>query len=263
MVINEIITYMENKYPRELASDFDIARIGLIIGDGNLPLNNILLALDLTPDTLDEAISKNANLIITHHPFIFNPIFKIPFSTPQGTIIKKMCAHNISLYVAHTNLDVAKGGVNDTLAEILGLVNVKIINNEVSKDNFLRYGEIPSMLFAEFVSFVRKRLNVSALKMVGNAKKTIKRVGIVGGAGATSEAIERAIALGLDCYITGEIKLHIAQSANNYGLALIEVGHGIEKLVLPRLKTEMENELKLNRRIFVSAAPADPLLYNY
>jgi len=120
MIIKDIIDIMENLAPPCLAMPDD--KIGLQIGNANNKVSKIVVTLDITKDSVDFAVKNKADLIISHHPYIFNPITKI--STP--TLLEKILKHNISIYAAHTNLDSCIGGVNDVLAEIIGLSDTKI-----------------------------------------------------------------------------------------------------------------------------------------
>lgn len=122
---HEIIQLFEQFSPKAYAMEGD--KIGLQVGALNQPVKNVLVALDVTEEVVDEAIAKNAQLIIAHHPPIFRPLEKLATDTPAGRIISKLIKHDIAVYAAHTNLDVASGGVNDLLAEALGLMNPKVL----------------------------------------------------------------------------------------------------------------------------------------
>ncbi|HNZ50695.1 MAG TPA: Nif3-like dinuclear metal center hexameric protein, partial [Bacilli bacterium] len=226
MLIKEIVQYLEQLYPPQLAIESDFNRIGFIIGDLNFEVSNVLMALDLTLEVAQEAVLKNANLIITHHPFFFQPLDKIMFSSEKGQILNLLFTHRLSLFVMHTNLDVGNNGVNDTLARLIGLIDFKVINNEVGKGNFLRYGEIRPLTLASLALKLKNDLDLTGVRVVGDPQKIIKRVGIVGGSGAHDEDIAAALAMDLDCYITGEVKLPAAQKAYFHNLSLIEINHG-------------------------------------
>ncbi|WP_059171162.1 Nif3-like dinuclear metal center hexameric protein [Bacillus sp. FJAT-27445] len=122
---HELIRLLESFSPKEYAMEGD--RVGLQIGQLNRPVEKILIALDLVEEVVDEAIEKGIQLIIAHHPPIYRPLAKLATDTPQGRIIEKLIKHDISVYAAHTNLDVANGGVNDMLASALGLENTEVL----------------------------------------------------------------------------------------------------------------------------------------
>ncbi|AGX05546.1 hypothetical protein B14911_05626 [Bacillus sp. NRRL B-14911] len=122
---HQIISLFEEFSPKNLAMEGD--KIGLQIGGLNNKVQNVMIALDVLEEVVDEAIEKNVQLIIAHHPPIFRPLQKINTDTAAGRIIEKLIKHDISVYAAHTNLDVAEGGVNDLLAEALGLENTEVL----------------------------------------------------------------------------------------------------------------------------------------
>ncbi|HEY8395713.1 MAG TPA: Nif3-like dinuclear metal center hexameric protein [Bacilli bacterium] len=257
MKISAIIDYLNKRFPLDLASDFDSEKIGLVIGDGNVELKNILLALDLNLDVLLEAINFDANLIIVHHPFIFHPLTKIHFQDKYGKILSLMFEKQISLYVTHTPLDVGKGGVNDTLARLLGIQD---LNYEIAKDKFIRYGKIKAIFLKDLAAEVKEKFELTGLRMAGNPDQVIRYLGVVGGSGGHESDIDYAIALGLDCYITSEVSLHAAQKAVEHNLAIIEVNHGVEKFVLVPLGEELKEEFALSERIRISKIETDPFV---
>lgn len=122
---HEIIQLFEKFSPKGLAMEGD--KIGLQIGRLNKKVERIMIALDVLENVIDEAIEKNIQLIIAHHPLIYRPLQKVITDTVQGRMIEKLLKHDIAVYAAHTNLDVATGGVNDLLAEALGLEKTEVL----------------------------------------------------------------------------------------------------------------------------------------
>jgi dinuclear metal center YbgI/SA1388 family protein len=128
MICKDVIYHLESWAPKEIAWEHD--NVGLQVGSENRRLKNILLSLDLTSKAIDEAISRNCNLIITHHPFIFYPLHKIDTGNDQKSkMIEQLVKNNITLYSAHTNLDMAKDGVSFQLANKLKLQNLSFLRN--------------------------------------------------------------------------------------------------------------------------------------
>ncbi|MHC0035885.1 Nif3-like dinuclear metal center hexameric protein [Pseudoneobacillus sp. C159] len=121
----EIIQVFESFSPKNLAMEGD--KVGLQIGNLSRKVENVMIALDVLEEVVDEAIAKNVQLIIAHHPLIFRPLTRITSDDYNGRLIEKLIKHDIAVYAAHTNLDVAKGGVNDLLAEALGLSHSEIL----------------------------------------------------------------------------------------------------------------------------------------
>ena len=122
---HEIISLFEQFSPKNLALEGD--KIGLQIGRLNKKISNVMIALDVLEEVVDEAIDNNVELIIAHHPLIYRPLQKLVTDTATGRIIEKLIKHDIAVYAAHTNLDVAEGGVNDMLADALKLSNTEVL----------------------------------------------------------------------------------------------------------------------------------------
>lgn len=131
MTCKEVIKYLENWAPKEIAWKND--NVGIQVGNTNKKITNILLSLELTADVLNQAINKNCNLIITHHPLIFHPIYKLELNNDStAKLIQKLIKKDITLYSAHTNLDFTKHGVSFQLAKKLELTNITFLKNQKS-----------------------------------------------------------------------------------------------------------------------------------
>jgi len=120
------ISLFESFAPKSLAVEGD--KIGLMVGTLNKPVKKVMIALDVLEEVIDEAIREEVDLIIAHHPLIFRPLKQVNTDTAAGRIIEKSIKHNITIYAAHTNLDIANGGVNDLMAEALGLKECEILS---------------------------------------------------------------------------------------------------------------------------------------
>lgn len=121
----QIIEMFEQFSPKQYAMEGD--PIGLHVGQLNKPVTKVMIALDVLEEVVDEAIECGVELIIAHHPLIYRPLKKIDTTVAGGRIIEKLIKHDIAVYVAHTNLDVAKGGVNDLLADALQLQDTEVL----------------------------------------------------------------------------------------------------------------------------------------
>lgn len=119
------IQLFEQFSPKRYALEGD--RIGLQVGTLNKPIKKLMIALDVLPEVVEEAIDHQVDLIIAHHPIIYRPLTHIHVDEPQGKLIQKLIEHRIAVYVAHTNLDVAQGGVNDLLAQALQLEDCEVL----------------------------------------------------------------------------------------------------------------------------------------
>ncbi len=137
VIVSDIVAHIHKIANPSLAYEWD--NVGFQLGDGNQEVNKILLTLDVTENAINKAISENADLIISHHPFIFKPIKKI-----TNPIYLKLIKNNISVFCAHTNLDVIKKGVNSALAKKLDLQNVEFLTTESGASVFQVAVYVPS-----------------------------------------------------------------------------------------------------------------------
>lgn len=258
MIINDVIKYLNEKYPESNACSFDQGKIGLMIGSINNNVTKILCSLDLTYEVAKEAVENNVELIITHHPYFFNPLTKIDYDNNVGKTLKLLLGNNISCFSMHTNLDVGDGGVNDTLGEMLEIINMKVIREEKTLNNFLRYGDIEEISLQDLANKVKKTFGLGSVRVIGDLNRKVKKIGVVGGSGAHNNDINEAISCNVDCYITGEVKLPEAIRINSENLSLIEVNHGVERFVFNNLSKMIEKDLKLN--VIVSNINTDPFI---
>jgi len=133
MKLKTLVRKIETKYPLDLAYDWD--NVGLLVGDFDNDIQKVLVVLEANEKVIDEAIENNVDLIVTHHPFIFNKMNKINTSDLKGKLIHKLIKNDIALYSMHTNFDIAFDGLNDYFMEVMGFENSKIL--DVTKNETL------------------------------------------------------------------------------------------------------------------------------
>lgn len=250
MKVKDIISHLEAWAPKTLIDSWD--NTGFQVGREEDKVENILVALDLDKNTLEKAKENNTDLIITHHPLIFKPLNKILSSDPTGSIVLDLIKNNIAVYNAHSNLDLAIGGVSDQLAKRLNMMNVENLRQvTIIEDNensnlygYGRIGDMETTILEDFIKILKSSLDLDKLIIYDNKlKKTIGKVAVCGGSG--SDFIADACALGADVYITGDIKYHEAQYAYERGLTLIDIGHfHSEKFIVPAIKSYILEEFK-------------------
>lgn len=132
MKASEIISKIEEWTPRNLVDSWD--NTGLQVGRPNQTVNGILIAMDVTDGLVQKAIETNCNMIITHHPFLFRPLESLVFNDYKGNLIRNIILNDIVIYNAHTNLDLADGGINDRLAQLFGMTSTEILSGSTSED---------------------------------------------------------------------------------------------------------------------------------
>ena len=224
---------MERIAPRELALDFD--NVGLLVEPDHAEIKKVLLALDCTTVTAQEAIDLGVDLLVTHHPQFFHGVKSIGFSSPITGAAALLLRHGIGHFAAHTNLDAAEGGVNDTLAGLLGLTDIRSIPPE----NIGRIGFLPSpMKLSALVETCNKLLH-SHGAYTDDPDRLVSRVAVLGGAGGGD--IEYAQAAGAEAYLTGEAKHNQILEAQERDLPLILCGHyETEQVVLKSLRDRLQ-----------------------
>ncbi len=224
---------------------------GLLVGSPSQEIHCILFALDVTQPVIDEAVALGAELIVTHHPLMFSAIRSLTDETYEGRLIRRLVRENISLISAHTNLDQAAGGINDTLAALCGLA-------DVTGDAFFRSGILPEPMTARsFAAALEENLKTT-VRVMAPEDRLIRRVGLCSGGG--SDEWVRAAEAGCDAFVSGEIKHHFALAMADAGIAAFECGHfATEEPGLAAFAEALQNSLdhvECNVRVFVSAVSA-------
>lgn len=212
--VKDILALVDGLAPFADAEEWD--NVGLLAGSPDAPVSRALCALDLSDDSLNEAIKQDAQLIITHHPILFRGRKNLCETDAEGRMLCALVRANIALIAAHTNYDLASPGVNDALAVELGLRDVRAI------ERIMRLGTIPQGDLAGFADFVSARLG-GPVRRFGDTRTPVRRVAVVGGSGG--DYIETALAAGADVLVTGEVSYHRAADAAANGLCVLEAGH--------------------------------------
>ena len=216
--VSDILTFIEALAPRAMAMDWD--RVGLNCGHSDRPVKKVLVALDPFTHVCREAKEMGADLLVTHHALIWKPGF-INDSSDQGRNTLFLIENGIAHINAHTNLDQAPGGVNDTLAKKLAMVNVEIIN---PKDGvgLLRMGDVPEQPLDAFLNRVKTLLDCEGVRYVDGGKP-VRKVAV--GGGSCAEGMREVLAAGCDTFVTSDIKYNQFWDARDLGLNLIDAGH--------------------------------------
>ena len=188
-------------------------------------VGKILVSLDVTNEVIDRAVEIGADVIISHHPLFFGGLGNVNALTFDGARAVRLAKNNIAVMSFHTRLDALEGGVNDILAEKLGLEDVEIIGEE----KICRIGTLPEEKdVMEFAKDVKEKLSYgqnekAAAVAIAKGGKKVKRVALVGGSGG--DDIKVAAAYGADTFVTGELKYHERLSSTDFGMNLICAGH--------------------------------------
>lgn len=224
--VSDIYKYLEDYAPNYLAFERD--NVGLIVGRADKKVNKVLLTLDVDENVADEAVEKGCDMIISHHPLMFNPIKHLTSESPMQRAIMTLISNDIPLFSAHTNLDCVHGGLNDYLAEKLGIVSKSVV--EVCGEykgheyGFGRVGEIPAEItLKDMIENVIDSLKISGVKYVGELNKKVKKIVVNCGGGA--DEMNWCINNNVDLFITGDVKYNPARDAYENGMYVIDAGH--------------------------------------
>jgi dinuclear metal center YbgI/SA1388 family protein len=262
--LKEFLTFLDTVAPIETAESWD--NVGLMIGDPEQLVTGVLIALDPTLQVVEEALTKGTNTIITHHPLFFHPIKSIRTDTPSGQLLKKALSHDIAIIGFHTNLDVAKGGVADTLAETLTLQDITPVSDtgEENANGFVRIGSLPSPMAGNaFLTHIASQLHMPTLPVAGTLPAEISRVAVCGGSG--SDLAELAFKSGAQVYISGEIKHSVARWAEENNFCIIDAGHyATENIIVSKL-TDIIHDFISSKKyqvpVLASQQQTSPLSY--
>ena len=223
--VNDILKFVETLAPRAMKMDWD--NVGLLCGSRSTPVTRVLVALDPFEHVCREAADWGAELIVTHHPLIFQAMKSVTDETSIGRGIMILCRNGISAVNAHTNLDQTPGGVNDVLARTLGLENISVINPCGTAENgepwgLLRMGEAEAQCLEDFLAAVKAKLHCDGLRYVDGGKP-VRKVAV--GGGACAGGLVDAVRAGCDTFVTSDIKYNQFWDAHDLGLNLIDAGH--------------------------------------
>ncbi len=253
ITVNEVYHILDRQYPYVLQEDYDNSGI---MADCGREISRIVVSLDISNDVVAYAESIGAELIVSHHPIIFRPVRSIPFHTPLNRLMQA----GISAISAHTNFDIAPGGVNDALAERLGLQNVtpvfqvseKPVNGAMTKNYIGRTGYLPSgMTPAAFAAHVGMSLRGRSAMQFVDGGRPIHKVAV--GGGACGEFIFECPENDIDAFVTGECKHHEMIFAKDNGITLVPAGHyatenvALEALAEPIRKACPDVEIFITR----------------
>ncbi len=238
MKLNKICEELEKIAPTNTALSFD--NVGLLVGDTGAEIKNVLIALDLTKEVLNEAIEKKIDLIITHHPLIFSPLKKITNDNIVGEITLELIKNNINYYASHTNLDKSELGTNMLLAKKISLVDYSFVEDD---QEILVIGNSSNDLkLSQLMCNIKEQLGIKNIRYVGNEDDKVKKVGICTGAGDSYSLFSFCKKHDVDTLITGDLTYHRMQFAKDIGLNLVDATHfGTENIVCEHLKELLED----------------------
>ena len=269
--VAEFIGVLDRIAPTHLAETWD--NVGLQIGSRHWPVKKIWTALDPLTEVVTQACESDVDLLVTHHPLFFKSIKCIDCETPLGWIVQKALSCQLAVYSAHTNLDSAAGGVNDVLAERIGLNDLRVLAPPIkangtfsqgdvdTQEGLGRVGSLPATVaLGIFAEKIKAALNIGAVNVVGNLDDQVKTVAVCSGSG--SSLLNAALGSGAQVYVSGDLGYHTARDAQQAGIGLIDIGHfSSERLIVDVLASsirEASKALGLEVTVDAAAIETDP-----
>ena len=262
--IQNICTFLESFAPLRLAEEWD--NVGLLVGDRSTPVTKILTCLTITPDSVAEAIHHDADLIVTHHPMPFRPLKRLTTDSIVGTMLVDLIRHGIAVYSPHTAFDSALNGINQQLAEGLGLSNIKPLK-ELPTDPACpdseqigsgRFGQLSEKAeLSEIIARAKTLLSIDGLQIVGDASASVSRIAVA--CGSAGQFLNDAIRAGCDALLIGETNFHTCLEAEAAGVQLVLPGHyASERFAVERLSDVLQTEFP-SATVWPSKREHDPL----
>ncbi len=231
MVIQDICRFLDEFAPPRLAEDWD--NVGLLVGDSTRAVKKIMTCLTITPGSATEAVREQADLIVTHHPLPFRPLKRLTSESVTGRLLLQLIEASIAVHSPHTAFDSAAAGINQRLAEGIGLREIQPLvprdadeNQPVDADPLGagRYGQLDKPLpLAEIAARLKRQLAVTGLHQVGPAEQRVSKIAVA--CGSAGEFLSPARQCGCQLLVTGETTFHTCLEAEATGVALLLPGH--------------------------------------
>jgi len=222
MIIRDAEAFLDEFAPPRLAESWD--NVGLLVGDTQAELRRIMTCLTVTPKTMEEAIAAGANLIVTHHPLPFAAVKRLTTETIVGRMLLKLIAAGIAVYSPHTAFDSAAEGINQRLAEGLGLTEIEPLVPHAEGQGAGRRGRLPSPLtLGELARRLLPFLLIEHLQTVGDLKKERRTIAVA--CGSAGEFLEAARTSSCDAMVLGEARFHTCLEAEAWEIGLLLPGH--------------------------------------
>ncbi|HEY5312186.1 MAG TPA: Nif3-like dinuclear metal center hexameric protein [Pirellulales bacterium] len=259
--IADIAAFLQRFAPAALAEEWD--NVGLLAGDRQQPAQRVMTCLTITPDVVAEARQRRAELIVSHHPLPFRALKRITTDDDVGRLLWQLAGAGTAIYSPHTAFDSAANGINQQLAEGLGLIEIAPLVTKPGSEGQAalgagRHGRLATRLDLESLALsVKQFLRIEQVQLVGRPTGAIERVAVACGSGG--EFLESALAAGCQCLVTGETSFHTCLAAEAAGCALVLAGHyATERFAVERLAEVLAKEFS-DLDVWASRAERDPL----
>jgi len=258
LTVSAVAEFLERFAPSRLAAEWD--NVGLLVGDPARPVERIMTCLTLTPDSVAEAVAERADLVVAHHPLPFRPVRRLTSNSVEGRLLLELIEARIAVYSLHTAFDSAGRGINQRLAEGLGLTEIEPLVADGDEPAFGtgRWGKLAAPLaLSDLAARVGEFLRIETLQVVGKLERPIESVAV--GCGSAGELVEAARNRHCDSFVSGEARFHACLEAEATGIALVLAGHfATERFAVEQLAEALAGEFP-TATIWASRRERDPL----
>lgn len=257
--IGDVCARLESMAPVRLAEDWD--NVGLLLGDPQRPARRIMTCLSVSPESVEEAVEQQADLIVTHHPFPFRPLQRITTETTVGRLLWRLAGAGISVYSPHTAWDSAASGINQQLAAGIGLTEIQPLMPRDADPDQLGSGRIgvwrePLTLEAA-MDRIKRFLKLDRVQYVAATDRAIARVAI--GCGSAGSFLPAAQSTGCELLLIGETNFHTCLEARALGISLVLVGHfASERFAMETLAADLQAQFP-DLNVWACRQESDPL----
>jgi dinuclear metal center YbgI/SA1388 family protein len=258
--LSDLCRFLDSFAPPALSEEWD--NVGLLVGDADKQIERVMTCLTVTPASCAEAVTKGADLIITHHPLPFKPLRRLTTESTPGRLLLELIHAGIAVYSPHTAFDSAAEGINQQLAAGIGLSEIKpLVVSQADVAGNLGSGRCgkfakPLPLF-EVANRLNVFLKIQGLHIVGPDDAVISTAAIACGSGASF--LEHAIGQNIDLLITGEASFHTCLEAEANGVNLLLPGHfASERFAVERLAEILSKQFP-KLAVWASEKESDPL----
>jgi dinuclear metal center YbgI/SA1388 family protein len=258
--LDQLCNFLQSHAPTELAEEWD--NVGLLVGRREARVERVMTCLTVTPKSAAEAVSQRADLVVSHHPLPFQPLRRITDDTTPGRLLLELIAAGVALYSPHTGFDSARLGINQHLAEGLGLESIEPLATPEQAPLGLgsgRRGELPAAAtLAEVAERLKSFLAIDLLRAVGDPQQPLRRVAVACGSGGS--LLGEACRANCELLVTGEANFHTCLEAEASGIGLLLAGHyASERFGIELLAEAISAEFS-DATVWASRDEADPLV---
>ncbi|MBI2823822.1 MAG: Nif3-like dinuclear metal center hexameric protein [Planctomycetia bacterium] len=261
VTVDDVARFLDAFAPTRLAEAWD--NVGLLVGDRHRPVARVMTCLTITAATAAEAVEQKADLVVAHHPLPFTALKRLTTDTPEGRSLWSLTGARVSVYSPHTALDSAPEGINQRLADGLGLTEIEPLVPHVEDAEGARLGAgrcgrlEPPLPLAQLAERVKWFLRIERVQLVGHPNTHVTKVGVACGSGG--ELLPAARRMECDCFVTGETRFHTALEAEATGIPLVLAGHyATERFAVEHLAELLAVEFP-SAHVWPSRRERDPL----